>query len=365
MTPVVEAQGLRKVFRAKKKPPGLLGSLQSLDRPTYRTVEAVRGIDFVIAPGERVAFIGPNGAGKSTTIKMLTGILHPTSGTARVLGLVPWERRQELAYRIAAVFGQRSQLWYHLPPIDSFELLARIYELDRTDYRRRLATLIERFDIAALLHTPVRKLSLGERMRCELVGALLHRPAVLFLDEPTIGLDVVARQRIRAHLRELNETEGTSVFLTSHDASDIEQLCRRVIVITHGTVLFDDSMEALKHRFMPTKVIELKLEESADKTPAHTIGAELAGVRIIRREDYVLTLEVETARQSIEVVVGRILAACRVADVTISDPPLEEIIAAIYADRTAGHHDRTKTTVATAGVKGDLPCESSSSTPLS
>jgi|DewCreStandDraft_1066081.scaffolds.fasta_scaffold00115_38 ABC-2 type transport system ATP-binding protein len=387
MTPVVEAQGLRKVFRAKEKPPGLLGSLRSLVRPTYRTVEAVRGIDFTIAPGEMVAFIGPNGAGKSTTIKMLTGILYPTSGTARVLGLVPWERRQELVYRIAAVFGQRSQLWYHLPPIDSFELLARIYELDRADYRRRLAALIERFDIAAFLHTPVRKLSLGERMRCELVGALLHRPAVLFLDEPTIGLDVVARQRIRAHLRELNETEGTTVFLTSHDAGDIEQLCRRVIVISHGTVIFDDSMEALKRRFIPTKVIELKLEESADKTPAHTIGAELPGVRVIRREDYVLTLEVETARQSIEVVVGRILATCRVADVTISDPPLEEIIAAIYAGRgTARGNDANGVPAATvepareaAGslgtpkakeaetkeADGGAPCESLSSTPPS
>lgn len=350
MAPVVEAQGLRKLFRAKEKPPGLLGSLQSLVRPAYRTVEAVRGIDFAIEPGEMVAFIGPNGAGKSTTIKMLTGILHPTGGTARVLGLVPWERRQELAYRIAAVFGQRSQLWYHLPPIDSFELLARIYELDRADYRRRLATLIEHFDIGALLRTPVRKLSLGERMRCELAGALLHRPAVLFLDEPTIGLDVVARQRIRAHLRELNASEGTTVFLTSHDAGDIEQLCRRVIVITHGSVIFDDSMDALKRRFIPTKVIELKLEEPVDEALAQTIGTELPGVRVVHREDYVLALEVQTARRSIEVVVGRILAACRVADVTISDPPLEEIIAAIYDGRGAA---RGRDTSAAPAVTAD------------
>ncbi len=298
MTPVVEARALRKVFRAKEKAPGLRASLRSMVAPRYREVEAVTGIELRIEPGEVLAFIGPNGAGKSTTIKMLTGILYPTSGEARVLGLVPWRERQKLAFRISSVFGQRSQLWYHLPPGDSLDLLAHIYEL-------------------------VRKLSLGERMRCEIVGSLLHRPAIVFLDEPTIGLDVVAKQLIRQHIQELNEQEGTTVFLTSHDAGDVEQLCRRVIMINHGSVVFDDSVLALKQRFMRTKRIELKLLE-----PAHDF--DLRGLHVVRDEPYVLDLDVDTTVQPIERVIARLVERGGVADITIEDPPLEAIIAEMY-----------------------------------
>jgi len=322
-TPAVQVDGLRKSFRAKEKAPGLRGSLVSLVRPRYRDVEAVGGISFQIQPGEVVAFIGPNGAGKSTTIKMLTGILHPSAGTALVLGLVPWAQRQKLAYQIAAVFGQRSQLWYHLPPIDSFNLLAEIYELDRPAYEHRLAALVDQFQVEPLLLTPVRKLSLGERMRCEIVGSLLHQPQVLFLDEPTIGLDVVAKQRIRAHIRALNAQAGTTVFVTSHDADDVEQLCQRVIVINHGQMIFDDSVDALKRQFLSRKVVALKL-----LAPPGVV--DLPGVSVLRQEDFALTLEVDPTQQSIEAVVAHILATCRVADVTITDPPLEEIIAAMY-----------------------------------
>ncbi len=319
----VEVHDLRKVFRAKEKPPGLTGSLRSLVAPSYRDVEAVQSINFALEAGEVVAFIGPNGAGKSTTIKMLTGILYPTGGSASVLGLVPWQERQRLAYKIGAVFGQRSQLWYHLPPMESFELLARIYELDGADYRSRLSALVDQFDISSFLHTPVRKLSLGERMRCEVVGSLLHRPEVLFLDEPTIGLDVVSKQRIRDLLRTMNAHEGTTVFLTSHDAGDVEQLCKRVIVINQGTVVFDDTVSALKRRFIRSRVIELKLAE-----PGFFI--EWPGVKILRSEDYAIALEVDVAVQSVEAVVSYMVANCRVADLTIADPPMEEIIAAIY-----------------------------------
>jgi ABC-2 type transport system ATP-binding protein len=324
MHPAVEARALAKVFRARDKAPGLGASLRALVAPRYRDVHAVEGIDLRIEPGEVVAFIGPNGAGKSTTIKMLTGILYPSSGEATVLGLVPWRERHKLAFRIASVFGQRSQLWYHLPPADSLDLLAHIYELDPLSYRERLNKLIEQFEIGPLLQTPVRKLSLGERMRCEIVGSLLHRPAIVFLDEPTIGLDVVAKQHIRQHIQELNEQEGTTVFLTSHDAGDVEQLCRRVIIINHGSVVFDASVTALKQRFLRNKRIKLQLLEPWPD------AALPAGVTRVREELYAIELDVDTERQPIEGAIAAVVQRGGVADITIEDPPLESIIAQMY-----------------------------------
>jgi ABC-2 type transport system ATP-binding protein len=320
----VDVRGLRKVFRTREKAAGLRASLSGLVAPRFRDVEAVAAIDLRIEPGELLAFIGPNGAGKSTTIKMLTGILYPTSGEATVLGLVPWRERQKLAYRIASVFGQRSQLWYHLPPADSLDLLAHIYELEPSLYRTRLGQLVEQFEIEHLLQVPVRKLSLGERMRCEIVGSLLHRPSLVFLDEPTIGLDVVAKQHIRQHIRELNEREGTTVFLTSHDAGDVEQLCRRVVVINHGKVVFDDSLAAMRQQFLRNmKRISLKL-----LSPLPSI--ELPGARVVRQDDYEVAVEIDTSRLPIETAVGALMDGARVADISIEDPPLEEIIAAMY-----------------------------------
>jgi ABC-2 type transport system ATP-binding protein len=332
MIPAIEAQALSKRFSAKQTAPGLLGSLRAAVRPVYRETVAVRDCTFAVQPGELVAFIGPNGAGKSTTIKMLTGILYPSGGQARVLGLVPWAQRRLLAYNIAAVFGQKSQLWYHLPPLASFDLLARIYELEEADYRRRGAELIELFELAPYLHTPVRKLSLGERMRCELAAALLHRPRVLFLDEPTIGLDVIAKQRIRSLIRRLNRDDGVTVFLTSHDADDVEQVCQRVVVINHGTLILDAPIATLKREFLQSKVIELKLQQ--DETPRASLPFE--GVTVREHGEWGLKLEVDTRRQPIEAVIAHLVAHYRVADVTISDPPMEEIIAQIYQRRPPG-----------------------------
>lgn len=314
---------LSKTFSTRVKQPGLRGSVKSMFRPEYRQVQAVRSVDLTVEPGELVAFIGPNGAGKSTTIKMLTGILHPSAGTASVLGVEPWRNREQLAFSIGAVFGQKSQLWYHLPPLDSFDLLARIYELDQTSYVTRREQLIETFGVRPYLNTAVRKLSLGERMRCELVAALLHRPEVLFLDEPTIGLDVLAKQTIRSTLRELNADERVTVFLTSHDVGDIEELAKRVVIINHGQVIYDNRVSHLRHMLLRTKIIDLLLAGPGVVPP-------LAGVTVIKHTNVGIKLEVDTAVQPIREVVAQLLAVNNVVDVSVTDPPLERVIGLIY-----------------------------------
>lgn len=329
MPPAIVADRLTKSFQSKQAAPGLLGSLHAAVRPVYRHTVAMQDCSFSVDAGEMVAFIGPNGAGKSTTIKMLTGILHPTSGEARVLGLVPWEQRKLLTYNIAAVFGQKSQLWYHLPPHASFDLLARIYELDQREYRLRADELAGIFELEPHLDTPVRRLSLGERMRCELAAALLHRPRVIFLDEPTIGLDVIAKQRIRALIRRLNEDEGVTVFLTSHDADDVEQLCRRVIVVNHGRLILDEPIGTLKREFLQRKMVDLRFHDG----DAAWQKADAPGVTVRAQGDWGVRLEVDTQLQPIEAVIAQIVAHHRVADITIADPPMEEIIAQIYGRR--------------------------------
>ena len=319
----IDVRDLRKTFRQRVRAEGFGGVLRTFARPRYVAVEAVRGVSFRIEPGEVVAFIGPNGAGKSTTIKMLTGILHPTAGFATVLGLTPWRERTRLAYGIASVFGQRSQLSYHLPPRDSFDLLAAIYELDVRAYRRRLAELVDLFALAPLLDQPVRKLSLGERMRCEVAASLLHRPQVLFLDEPTIGMDVIARQAIRDLIQRLNREEGTTVLLTSHDAGDVEQVCRRAIVINHGRIIFDDAISVLRREYLGHKVIDLTLAE-------RTGPVQYPNVRCVEQSDYRLKLEVDTSQQQLDLIVAHLVSRLKVADIAIGDPPMEEVIAAIY-----------------------------------
>jgi ABC-2 type transport system ATP-binding protein len=319
----IEVKRLTKTFFAREKRPGVGGSLRALFHPIRRETRAVKGITFAVDEGERIAFIGPNGAGKSTTIKMLVGILHPSSGQASVLGKVPWQERRRLAYEIGAVFGQKSQLWYHLPPADSFDLLARIYELDRADYRRRLDYLVQLFEIGEYLDAPVRKLSLGERMRCEIAASLLHGPRILFLDEPTIGLDVVVKQRIRDLILELNQEEGVTIFLTSHDAGDVEVLCKRAMVINHGEVIYDGRISTLKRDYIRTKTISLKLGEPWR-------GFDDPGVRVLKHKGYGVKLKVDTAVAPIEEVVGRLLSHYDIADINVDNPPMEEIIARIY-----------------------------------
>ncbi len=333
MPQVVEVHNLQKTFRRRVRGAGVRGIVRSYLHTEWHSIEAVHDLSFAIEQGEALALIGPNGAGKSTTIKMLTGILYPTSGEARVLGVVPWRERTTLAMNIATVFGQRSQLWYHLPAGETFDLLARIYELKPAAYRERRAELVRRFELEPLLATAVRKLSLGQRMRCEIAAALLHRPQILFLDEPTIGLDVIAKQTIRSLIGEMNHNEGVAVLLTSHDAGDIERLCKRVVVINQGTVMFDDRVSTLRRRYLRRKVIDLRLRDADMQVPL------LAGVEVVKAKGYGLKLEVDTDVQPIERAVAALMAVLPVADITIEDAPLEEIIAAMYRDQAHALHD--------------------------
>ena len=325
MGAAIETRSLSKTFTTKTKEPGLRGSVKSIFRPDVLEVQAVRGIDLSVDKGEVVAFIGPNGAGKSTTIKMLTGILYPTSGEATVLGYVPWKDREKLSFRIGSVFGQKSQLWYHLPASDTFNLLASIYEMDRPAFEERRDFLIDSFEIGDFVKVPVRKLSLGQRMRCEIAASLLHGPEVIFLDEPTIGLDVVARQNVRRTLKKWNDQEETTVFLTSHDVGDIEYLADRVIIINHGQVVMDDQVKTLKYRYLNRKVVDLRLAHPAP-------GLSIAGVTVVKSKDAGMKLEVDTATCAIDEVIAQILRDCQVLDISISDPPLEDIISSIYTD---------------------------------
>jgi ABC-2 type transport system ATP-binding protein len=322
METVLAVENLTRIFRVAERPHGFSPALRSLFAPTFRTVRAVDGISFRVEKGEILAFLGPNGAGKSTTIKLITGILFPTSGRIEVLGLDPQRRRKALAYRIGTVFGQKSQLWFHLPPLDSFHLLADIYDIPGTIARRRIASLAETFEIGPYLHTPVRKLSLGERIRCEIAASLLHEPEILFLDEPTIGLDVIVKQTIRDLILRINDEKRTTIFLTSHDTGDIEKLCRRAIVINHGRIVWDDTIKVMKYSLLRRKIIDVKLEAPLDLA--------VEGVEVLKAKGYSAKLEVDLSRIGLEEVVARILRNNRVVDITISNPPMEEIISMIY-----------------------------------
>lgn len=322
---IIEVRKLRKQFRTKHKEPGLAGSIRSIFRPCIQTVDAVKEIGFSLEKGELLAFIGPNGAGKSTTIKMLTGILYPTGGEAHVLGLIPWRDRRKLAFRIGSVFGQKPQLWYHLPPADTFQLFSRIYEIADDSFKERLGFLVDAFDIGDLIHKPVRKLSLGERMKCEIAASLLHRPEVIFLDEPTIGLDVVAKQQIRDTIKYLHDKEETTIFLTSHDAGDIESLCKRAIIVNHGQIIYDNRVSALKRRYLTRKVVNVRFAERLEGR------FEMEGVNVLKVSEYGVKLQFETGQIHVEQVIQSLMHSYSIVDITVHDPPLDEIISNIYS----------------------------------
>lgn len=314
-------ENLVKTFKIRRK----AGILKGLISPEYDVVRAVDGISFTLNEGERVAFVGPNGAGKSTTIKILSGILYPDAGTVEIGGLVPWKDRQKLAYQIGTVFGQRSQLWYHLPARDTFELLSYAYEMDRADFKARSAYLINAFSAGAIVEKPVRQLSLGERMRCEIIASLLHRPKILFLDEPTVGLDVVSKGIIRDLVRQASEEDGTTVLLTSHDTGDMERVCDRVIVIDYGHLVTDRPVRDLRSGFIHEKIVTLAMKEAV-------IDLSLAGVKVVESQPHLMKLSVDTAHTSVEFLLQQAMQKSSLMDITVEDPPMEEIIKAIYAN---------------------------------
>ena len=330
----IVTENIVKTYRTRVKSEGLGASFRALVKPEWTKVEAVRNISIEIEKGEIVAFIGPNGAGKSTFIKMLCGILHPTSGDIRVLGMSPAKERRKLAMGIGTVFGQKSQLWLHLPPLDSFTLLAAIYEISDDERKRRVDELTELFGLSEFLKTPVRKLSLGQRIRCEVAASLLHKPELLFLDEPTIGLDVVVKQAIRELILRDNSERNTTVFLTSHDPADVENLCRRAIVIDHGQMVLDSPVEKLRSDYLGKKLIEVSF--SIPQTIPEMQGVEItmdsAGLKS--------TLAVDTQVHPIAGVMEMLSTMGNVLDITISNPPMEEIIATIFREQEALNRER-------------------------
>jgi ABC-2 type transport system ATP-binding protein len=326
--PIIEADGLSKTYRVYQKKEGLLGALRGLFHRVYKEVRAVDSVSFQIEPGEIVGFLGPNGAGKTTTLKMLSGLIYPTGGSARVLGHTPWQREDAFRRRFALVMGQKNQLWWDLPAADSFQLHREIYSLPADAFARTLGELTDMFAVKELTRQPVRELSLGERMKMELIAALLHQPQLLLLDEPTIGLDVVAQVTIQKCLREYNTSRGVTMLLTSHYMRDVEALCRRALVITHGKLLYDGPLVGITEQFGRVKLLKLQFAE--DVPPDLGQFGEITG-----RQGPIADLRVERGRVS--EALAAILDRYTVVDISVQDPPLDQVIARVFEEGQRQH----------------------------
>ena len=323
----ITVRGLGKTYVVPEREGGIKAALGSLVRRRTREVHAVSDVSFTIEAGEVVGFLGPNGAGKTTTLKMLSGLLHPSTGTADVLGFTPWQRDRDYLGRMALVMGNRNQLQWDIPVLDSYRLYQAIFRIAPGDFARRLAELTDLLELGDLLRKPVRNLSLGERMKCEIAGSLLHYPAVLFLDEPTIGLDVAMQRRIRSFVAEYNRRTGACVMLTSHYMADVEALCRRVVVIHRGRLLFDGALSALIGQFAAHKVVSVALEDATGVTDVE-LDALVHG-EVVERTPTRLTVRVP--KSGTPKAAGRLLAALPVVDLTIEDPPIERVIEDVFS----------------------------------
>ena len=320
--PIIEVKKLSKTFKVKLKEKGIKGSIKSIFKPKYKIIKAVKNISFEVEKGEMIAFIGPNGAGKSTTIKMMTGILYPDSGSIKVIDYDPVKDRKKLAYNIGTVFGQKEQLWTHLTPYDNFKFFGAIYDIPESRIEKRIEELKQLFELDEFINTPVRSLSLGQRMICEIVASLIHEPEILFLDEPTIGLDPVVKENIRSLIKRMNKEFKTTIFLTSHDVGDIEKLCKRVIIINNGSVVLDDTMENLKYHYLNKKIVDAKMKEKVNLDDEE-------GITILKDKGYNLKIEVDTKKRSVADAI-KLLNPDNIIDINISNIPLEDIISNIY-----------------------------------
>jgi ABC-2 type transport system ATP-binding protein len=325
-SPVIRVTDLAKQFSVAKGSRGLLGALRGLVAPQHVTVKAVDGISFDIARGEIVGYLGPNGAGKSTTLKMLCGLLVPSAGEVRVDGRVPWQERKQHVAHIGAVFGQRTTLWWDLPVIESFNLLRHIYSVKPDRFQQNLAAFRQLLELDPFLNTPVRSLSLGQRMRADICAALLHDPSIVFLDEPTIGLDVVAKEHIRQFILNVNRDRGTTVILTTHDLSDVEKLCERIMIIDHGKLLFDDRLAELMRRFGGKRALLVEFAQPYDDLTVP--GAELGS-----HDRAHATYYFDRAETSASDLIARVSARFAVADLAVREPDIEETVRRIYADK--------------------------------
>ncbi len=328
----IEVRNLRKEFRVFKHREGVWGAFQDLFHRDYQTLVAVDGINLSVERGEFIGYIGPNGAGKSTTIKMLTGILMPTSGEITANGFRPYQDRTRYTKGIGVVFGQRTQLWWDIAVIESFKLLRRIYDVTEKDFTERMKIFRTLLDLDEFLHSPVRKLSLGQRMRCDIAAALLHFPPILFLDEPTIGLDLVAKDRIREFLKEINRTLNTTILLTTHDLSDIEELCRRIVIIDHGRLIYDGTLEELRHRLGRINQINVHLEDRRGALSLDQVFGAGNGLQWEHLDELTYRIRYNREQVSSAEIIRKIVNEVPVRDIYIEAQPIEEIIKKIYSD---------------------------------
>jgi len=328
--PIIQAMDLTKHYRVHQREAGLGAAVRSLWRRTYKTVDAVNAVSFALEPGEIVGFLGPNGAGKTTTLKMLSGLLYPTSGSAAVLGHTPWQRQESYLRQISLVMGQKSQLWFDVPAMDSYLIQKEIYEIDDATFRERLGLLSELLELDGLLKVQVRQLSLGERMKCELAGSLLHAPRVLFLDEPTIGLDVTMQKRLRDFIRAYNQRTGATILLTSHYMDDIEALCQRVLIIHHGHLLYDGPLAQIAQRYGGERLLRVAFAEAVTEADLAAIG-EVAEWQALRA-----TVRVKRAETKDRA--AQLLNRFPVADLTIEEIPIDEVIRRIFQDEAVDPH---------------------------
>jgi len=333
VAPIIEARDLVKDYRKRRRSDGFAGSVRTLFSREYDLMHAVDGVSFSIETGEFVGYLGPNGAGKSTTIKMMTGVLVPTSGQITVGGLVPWRDRERNALQIGVVFGQRSQLWWDLPLIDSFRLIAKLYRMPHKLFQRNLDQFIDLLDMASFLNQPVRQLSLGQRMRGDLAASMLYEPPILYLDEPTIGLDVIAKDRMRRFVAEMNASSATTIVLTTHDLADVEQLCHRIILIDHGRVLYDGGVEQLKAAYAPHRVLTIQLAPDAEGRIPEIRGDDVLGAELVDQEGDTVRLRFETGVTPVQALIAAVNDRYPVRDLSIDDPDLEDVVRDLYGEK--------------------------------